>query len=282
MPESQATIGLSWGNFPIQFEYAYKTSVRSLEETPGGRRLRERLAQGKTTYDQVIEGVARYQSSFARIPVQQHSEQEPFWNNGWLPSFDGALIYSFLAERRPSTYLEIGSGNSTKFARRAVRDHDLATRIVSIDPYPRAEIDALCDTVIRESIESVPMQTILDNLRTGDVVFIDNSHRSFQGSDVTLVFTELFPALPPGILFGVHDIFLPYDYPEISSEYFYNEQYLLFMYLLGNVNARIVFPTWYCCKEGQRYKRFPALFDAPAHSGIELGGSSFWLQTTPS
>ena len=38
--------------------------------------------------------------------------------------------------------LEIGSGNSTKFARRAIRDHRLCTRITSIDPHPRAEIDA--------------------------------------------------------------------------------------------------------------------------------------------
>jgi hypothetical protein len=48
-----------------------------------------------------------------------------------------------IASKRPKQYFEIGSGNSTKFARQAIRDHG-ATRIVSIDPSPRAEIDAIC------------------------------------------------------------------------------------------------------------------------------------------
>ena len=51
--------------------------------------------------------------------------------------------------RRPRRFIEIGSGNSTKFARRAIRDHWLNTSIVSIDPFPRSEIDAICDEVVR-------------------------------------------------------------------------------------------------------------------------------------
>ena len=64
-------------------------------------------------------------------------------------------------------------------------------------------------------------------LSAGDMVFIDNSHRAFQNSDVTVFFTEVLPALPAGVAYGIHDIFLPDDYPAGWSDRFYNEQYLL-------------------------------------------------------
>lgn len=54
-----------------------------------------------------------------------------------------------LAAGNPATYLEVGSGNSTRFARRAITVHGLRTRIVSIDPEPRAVVDELCDEVVR-------------------------------------------------------------------------------------------------------------------------------------
>ena len=51
--------------------------------------------------------------------------------------------------RHAKRLVEVGSGYSTKFARRAIDDHSLRSRITSIDPAPRAEIDGLCDSVIR-------------------------------------------------------------------------------------------------------------------------------------
>ena len=40
------------------------------------------------------------------------------------------LDVEFVATLRPETYFEVGSGNSTKFVRRAIRDHNLNTRII--------------------------------------------------------------------------------------------------------------------------------------------------------
>jgi hypothetical protein len=53
----------------------------------------------------------------------------------------------------PKRYIEVGSGNSTKYVRRAISDHGLRTKIISIDPHPRAVIDTICDEVIRERLE---------------------------------------------------------------------------------------------------------------------------------
>ena len=54
-------------------------------------------------------------------------------------------------------------------------------------------------------------------------------------SDVTVFFSEVLPALKPGTIWGLHDIFLPWDYPQEWRDRFYNEQYLLLTYLLGGI-----------------------------------------------
>ncbi len=72
-------------------------------------------------------------------------------------------------------------------------------------------------------------------LQAGDVLFIDSSHRCFMNSDVTVLFLEVLPNLPPGVLVQVHDIFIPYDYPREWVERYYAEQYLLSCYLLLGV-----------------------------------------------
>jgi hypothetical protein len=120
--------------------------------------------------------------------------------------------------------------HSTKFARRAIRDHGLPTRIVSIDPDPRDEIDALCDTAIRESLEQIDLN-VVDELERGDIVFIDGSHHCFMNSDVTVFFLDILPRLKPGTLVQFHDLMLPYDYPLEWIERYYSEQYLLAAYL---------------------------------------------------
>ena len=63
-----------------------------------------------------------------------------------------------MAANRPRLYLEVGSGYSTRFARQAIKDHSPETEILSIDPCPRDEIDAICDEVIRLPVEEVDLE----------------------------------------------------------------------------------------------------------------------------
>jgi hypothetical protein len=37
----------------------------------------------------------------------------------------------------------------------------------------------------------------------------------------------VIPALPDGVLVHVHDVFLPYDYPNLYDQWCHTEQYLL-------------------------------------------------------
>jgi hypothetical protein len=154
------------------------------------------------------------------------------WRNGYIPALDGLTIM-WAAARASGTFMEVGSGNSTIFARHAINHAKSSARIVSIDPQPRVEINALCDEVIRQRVEDVDL-SLFDRLSAGDVLFVDNSHRSFMNSDVTTIMLDVIPRLKPGVLVGIHDIFLPFDYLARWKERGFNEQYLLGSYLIAN------------------------------------------------
>ena len=131
--------------------------------------------------------------------------------------------------------------------------------------------------MIRLPFEEVNEQSYIDLLADGDIVFIDNSHRSFQNSDVTVFFTEALPAFPRGVIYGIHDIFLPQDYPSDWLQRFYNEQYLLASYLLGGADGdKILFPAFYVYNEFRR--ETDLLFADDYYNGLGRHGGAFWMQ----
>ena len=131
-----------------------------------------------------LETIAGYREALRNIPVRAPEDHDdPRWINGWLPGLDGAALYALVRERRPAVYWEVGSGNSTRFVRQAIIDGNLPTRIISIDPSPRAEIARLCDEVLRAPLEDTC--ALWARICSGDICFIDCSHRAFQNSDVT-------------------------------------------------------------------------------------------------
>ncbi|MER6914513.1 class I SAM-dependent methyltransferase [Streptomyces sp. NPDC000594] len=189
--------------------------------------VRRLLERNRQRYAERLTGFLDHADRLARIPLDGVARgATAYWGNTWLPPLDALSLYGMLAESKPARYLEIGSGNSTKFARRAIGDLGLDTWITSIDPAPRAPVDHLCDEVLR-----VPLQdadpAVFDDLDAGDILFLDGSHRLHMGSDVMVFFLEVLPRLKPGVLVQVHDIMLPADYPESWRWRLYSEQYLL-------------------------------------------------------
>jgi predicted O-methyltransferase YrrM len=235
--------------------------------------------QERASYRGILERFRAYSDALARIPLDASDDRSPYWNNGWMPPLDGAALYYMLAERKPRLYLEVGSGNSTKFARRAIEDHKLSTRIVSIDPHPRAEINALCDRVVRTPLQDADLSVFAD-LQSGDVLFLDNSHVLLTNSDVTVAFMEVLPSLPAGVLVQVHDIFLPYDYPPRWAHRYFNEQYVLAFALLEQASRlQVLLPNAYVAADPELSAVLAPLWDRidlPARSAI---GLSFWMLT---
>lgn len=232
---------------------------------------------GAERYRNALGIIERYADDLARIPIRAENDVEPSWSNDFLPWLDSAALYAFLRDRNPARYVEIGSGNSTKFAARARTDGELRSQFTSIDPDPRAEIDTLCDRVIRLPLERADLSVFAD-LAAGDIVFMDGSHRVFMNNEVVVFFLEVLPSLPPGVLVGIHDIYLPFDYPADIAERYYSEQYMLAAYLLGEPPVSIVLPAWWTFSELEPEVR--AIYDRVAGSAAVVpSGGAFWMQT---
>lgn len=258
------------------FEYTYTPAIRDLKSGAAGKRLMAILNEPTEKYRDLLAGINALSDWLEKIPTQGSPEDlEPYWENHWFEGLDAASLYYFLVKNNPAVYMEVGSGNSTKFARKAINDHGLKTKIISIDPQPRADIDQLCDQVIRQKCEDVD-PSAFEALSPSDILFIDNGHRSFQGSDVTVFFTEILPSLPKGMLFGIHDIFLPFDYPTGWLDRFYNEQYLLMAYLHGGMGGGSVeLPVRHVNTNGETTGALsPSLLE---HMG--LNGGAFWMRS---
>ena len=106
---------------------------------PPHARLLEILRRDEDSYRRNLETLIGYRDDLVGIG-QGGDDAEPPWISNWLLGMDVVSIYGFLRSREPRSYVEIGSGTSTMWARRAIQDGALSTRITSIDPEPRGEV----------------------------------------------------------------------------------------------------------------------------------------------
>jgi hypothetical protein len=250
---------------------------------PFHQRLYDIIDAGRPRYVSLVEQFDQLRSDYLQIPLHPGPDVlQPHWDNGWIPRLDGIALYSLLTITNPALYLEVGSGVSTRFARRAIRDHGLRTRIVSIDPHPRADCDQLCDEVIRDRLETVGVSALLDRIGPGDIFFLDGSHRSFMNSDATVLFLEILPELPLDTLVHIHDIYLPADYPPQWAHRYYTEQYPLATWLLGgSAGYEVHCPNYFISQDKELNGLLDKVWAEPAMSeDLAHGCSSFWLRRT--
>lgn len=201
----------------------------------------------------------------------------PAWIGGPYSPFDALALHTLIGMLRPRRYTEIGSGITTCFAHHAIKAHALNTVITSIDPQPRASIDNICDRVVREGLEQCDI-SIFDELEPNDILFFDGSHRSFMNSDVTVFFIDVLPRLKPGVVIHIHDITLPWDYPEMFYSWYWNEQYMLAVYLMGRMERiNPLLPTAFVCREQMFSEDLRAPFVELTQNGYWNGGGAMWF-----
>ena len=235
------------------------------------------LKTNQNNFAALIQAISQHEDLLKSIPLEgDENGTTPFYRSGWFENLDAVALAGILACKKPKRYFEIGSGNSTKIARHSVTALGLSTRIVSVDPEPRASIDALCDDVVRTGLECSDL-SLFNQLEAGDMLFFDGSHRTFTNSDVTVFFLEIIPRLKPGITVHIHDIFLPVDYPPEWSRRLYSEQYMLAAILLCKSSPlKTILPNWYVCNDDALTHQVAALLKP---LGLKAQGWSYWLET---
>lgn len=265
----------------IYLNYPVTQKQRWHKDHPN-RTIYEILNNYRDKYAYSLNSFLDFREYFLNIPAGQPTTSDaassPYWNNTWISALDAIALYSFIAINKPKYYIEVGSGNSTKFARKAVEDYKLKTKIISIDPCPRAEVDTICDEIIRLPAENVDID-FFDKLSANDILFIDSSHRSFMNSDVTMLFLDVIPRLNPGVIVEIHDIFLPYDYPANWTNCYFSEQYLMGTFLLAEGNKfEILLPNSFIGNDKYLSGILTPLLQEKIFSDADKNGSSFWIK----
>jgi predicted O-methyltransferase YrrM len=261
-------------------DYKVDMKPRYGHGNPAHPQLNAIVEQHRDAYKALLTRALDYIDVFHSIKTAstETDPQLPVYNNGFLPGLDIIAIYTILRQYQPRKYVEVGSGNSTKVAYKAKVDGDLEMEITSIDPYPRAEIDQLVQHIIREPFENVDLDLIL-SLEENDVLFIDNSHRILPNSDSMVFYMEVLPLLKPGVIVHIHDIYLPFDYPQFMCDRAYSEQYGLAMYLLANPDKYVtLFPSYFVSQDKILASVIQDLWAHENLKNVERHGGSYWLR----
>ena len=237
--------------------------------------IAELLARGAAGYEPAIADACAMLDWARTIP--RHADSSACWENDYWGSVDALVQCAALRRRDPALYVEVGSGYSTLFARRAIDEFSLRTQIVAIDPAPRTAVGACCDELIRAPLHEVSAE-VFDRLAPGDVLLIDGSHVAMMNTDATVFFLEILPSLPAQVLVGVHDVFLPWDYPASWTGRLYGEQYLLAALLLGGgAGFEVRFPGWWVVECSDRGEAFAPLWPV-VENRFGRHATSFWIE----
>lgn len=261
-------------------EYKVNFKPRYGHGKPPHKLLYEIINSGRNEYSIFLNDVKKFRDVFHGIKKmdQEKDHLKPVYNNGYLPGLDIMILYAMIAHCKPNTYFEVGSGNSTKVVFKAIHENKINTRIISVDPKPRVEIDQLADNIIRKPFEDISFEAIL-SLKENDILFIDNSHRILPNSDSMVFYLEVLPLLAKGVIVHIHDIYLPYDYPQFMCNRFYSEQYGLAMYLMANHNKfKPLMPNYFISQDEALNKILQPIWSHPNLGGVEQHGGSFWLE----
>jgi hypothetical protein len=223
----------------------------------------------------VLADVAAHAPRFKNFTDPMRNDVGYTFDNEYFSSPDAEVLYALVRRFHPGRIVEVGSGHSTRVIRQAIVDAGLATRVTSIDPLPRVEVTGLCDEICRRPLEECPPE-LFDGLGENDVLFIDSSHAILPGNDVITLYLQVLPRLRPGVLVHVHDVFLPWDYPEVwlvGQRWDWAEQYLVQALLVSGGGPEVFWPGHFAQRTIPDFDSyFPHRNGRPAQS--------LWLRTT--
>lgn len=242
----------------------------------------QKIEENKQNITHLLNEFSEMKDFLSTIPRSPwHGLTLPYWKNVLLPVIDAVSICGFIKKLQPRKFIEIGSGNSTRFACYAAKQYSPHTEVISIDAYPGDTITAFPSTFIKQGLQETDL-SIFDDLADNDIVFMDGSHHSFSNTDVSVFFLDVLPKLKPGTLIGIHDIQLPWDYPPDWASYYFNENFILASYLLGAAdNIEYTLPCFYVNHINAELRDLLSpIYQLPELRDLDelKGGGAFWFR----
>jgi len=90
---------------------------------------------------------------------------------------------------------------------------------------------------------------------------------------------EILPRLKKGVIVHIHDIYLPYDYPQFMCDRFYSEQYGLAMYLLANPKKYdTILPNYFIFEDKELSDFISPIWNHDNLKKVEKHGGSYWIR----
>jgi hypothetical protein len=234
---------------------------------------------------------AYYEDLLERFPVLPFPRQKAdgyryFIENHPFPLSDAFTLSGIIRKEKPRRIIEVGSGFSSA-AMLDTLDHAQQSAVMTfIDPHPDqlyalfSPHDKSVANVITRPVQEVPL-SVFDELEAQDLLFIDSTHVSKIGSDVTFILLRILPRLKSGVLVHFHDIFYPFSYPIlwIREGRAWNESLFLRTFLAGNQRFEVVAFNSYAGYSFPEVfqERFPA-FLVGTQGPLNAAGGSIWIR----
>jgi hypothetical protein len=155
------------------------------------------LEAGRNEYAKRLAAFCSLKGLLSQIPAESTPEAiEPCWGpQRYFSSLDAVALYGMLFEFRPKRFVEVGSGYSTKFARRAIDDHSLQSRITRSIRHLAPTLIGFATLLSVDRWRNLILAHLM--ISAGDFLFVDSSHRTFSNSDVTVVFMDVLHGFEP-------------------------------------------------------------------------------------
>lgn len=206
-----------------------------------------------------------------------------YTDNAYFGYGSAVAMHAMIRSGRPRRVVEVGAGFSTLVIAGAARKNSGAgypIEVVAIDPHPPdvlGESAPGLSSLIPSPVQGVDRR-IFDALDRNDILSIDTSHAVRTGGEVCYLYLEILPRLRPGVLVHVHDIFLPSEYPRdwVMGRRFWNEQYLLHAFLVGNALFEVVWGQHYSLVFHPR--EYLEAFGTRGLEELPSIASSFWIR----
>ncbi len=227
----------------------------------------------------LLEEFSSYYKDFKPAKTKSNNRLY-FYDNNKFGFNDGFALYCFIRSFSPARIIEIGSGHSSALMIDVCSDISSATEITFIDPYSTTILRVLDHkqtlkiNYLRQEIQNINVE-YFQELNTNDILFIDTSHVLKVGSDLSTIFFKIIPALKPGVIVHIHDIWYPFEYPEqmILEGRGYNEAYFVRSFLQYNSSFEILFyGSFLETLHKEKFEKLPGYF-----KGV---GQSLWLRKT--